>query len=108
MSKKKNYDEVSVLRVLERNPGITIVSRKIIVNNELGTVGNGSWGKIDYLTSRGYVATTNKAEVIGNSGIVRKQTTRMPANNRRSKPVVSDTPNFNIDRNVKIKLGKGK
>lgn len=104
MSKKKNYDEVSVLRVLERNPGITIVSKEIIVNNELGTVGNGSWGKIDYLCGKGYIATTNKAKVIGNSSHNRNGN-RMPKANRKSKPVIGDTPNFNIDRNVRIKLG---
>lgn len=49
--KKKNYDEVSVVRTLGRNREVFVnTSNKTIeVLKDATNVGNGSWGKIDYL-----------------------------------------------------------
>lgn len=48
---KKHYDEVNVIRALDRKSGISINygTRSILVDKEATDVGNGSWGKIDYL-----------------------------------------------------------
>ena len=62
MSKQK-YDEASVLRSLARRKGININrSNKIIeINSNASDVGNGSWGKIDYLTNYcGWFARVDK------------------------------------------------
>lgn len=56
--KKKNYDEAKVIRILSKKRDIRIDSVKMtieIVKNST-EVGNGSWGKIDYLRKvHGYV-----------------------------------------------------
>lgn len=46
---KRPYDEVSVLRVLSKNRAINIVGRNIEVDSTQESVGNGTWGKLDYL-----------------------------------------------------------
>lgn len=61
---KKSYDENSVVRVLNRNAGVKVdvINKTIVVVRDASTVGNGTWGKIDYLVNyKGYVQTfTNK------------------------------------------------
>lgn len=55
---KKSYDEASVIRSLSRKAEIRINSanRVVEVMKDATDVGNGSWGKIDYLTKvHGYV-----------------------------------------------------
>ena len=62
MSKQK-YDEANVLRSLARRKGININrSSKIIeISSNASDVGNGSWGKIDYLTNYcGWFARVDK------------------------------------------------
>ena len=53
MTKKKSYDETSVLRNLARRKGISIdYSAKVIkVSTNATDVGNSTWGKIDFLTN---------------------------------------------------------
>lgn len=55
--KTKKYDEASVVRILSKNPDIEIKRDKtveVLINST--NVGNGSWGKIDYLCKvHGYV-----------------------------------------------------
>lgn len=48
---KKSYDEVSVLRIIEKNAGINVkpMARKIEIVKGATSVGNGTLGKIDYL-----------------------------------------------------------
>lgn len=48
---KRRYDEASVVRALCRKGSINVnmVSKTIYVLKENTDVGNGSWGKIDYL-----------------------------------------------------------
>ena len=51
MAKKKVYDEVSVVRALSKKASVyvnTVEKRINIVKNNT-ELGNGSWGKIDYL-----------------------------------------------------------
>lgn len=58
MSKKIAYDETSVVRSLSKKSSIQInsVDKTIEVLKNSTDVGNGSWGKIDYLRKiHGYV-----------------------------------------------------
>lgn len=58
MAKKKSYDEASVIRSLSKKSSIRVnTNTKVIeVVRDSTDVGNGSWGKIDYLTKvHGYV-----------------------------------------------------
>lgn len=45
------HDEVNVLRSLGRNKEVSVntVNKTVTVNRDAQTVGNGTWGKIDYL-----------------------------------------------------------
>lgn len=45
-----NHDERRAVRILSANPAITINFRTIEVLKGATTVGNKSWGKIDFLT----------------------------------------------------------
>lgn len=49
--KKKNYDEVSVIRSITKKADISVdYANKIVqVKKDSNEVGNGTWGKIDYL-----------------------------------------------------------
>lgn len=58
--KHKSYDEVNVVRILSRKSSIRITTNGkcnyIQILKDATDVGNGSWGKIDYLTKvHGYV-----------------------------------------------------
>lgn len=48
---KKHYDEVSVVRSLSRKSSIRVIPSLMQIEIKIGAtdVGNGSWGKIDYL-----------------------------------------------------------
>lgn len=57
---KKHYDEVSVVKSLSRKSSIRItvagMNNYIQILKDATDVGNGSWGKIDYLTKvHGYI-----------------------------------------------------
>ena len=57
---KKHYDEVSVVKSLSRKSSIRITTNgrynHIQILKDAVDVGNGSWGKIDYLTKvHGYI-----------------------------------------------------
>lgn len=47
----KRYDENKVIRLLSRNSGVNVLPQEGIVEIIKGstTVGNGTWGKIDFL-----------------------------------------------------------
>lgn len=49
--KKKNYDEVSVIRNITKKADISVdyVNKIVQVKKDSNEVGNGIWGKIDYL-----------------------------------------------------------
>lgn len=57
---KKHYDEVSIVRALSRKSSIRITTsggyNYIQIIKSATDIGNGSWGKIDYLTHvHGYI-----------------------------------------------------
>lgn len=49
--KKKNYDEASVIRSITKKADVSVdYANKIVrVKKDSNEVGNGTWGKIDYL-----------------------------------------------------------
>ena len=49
--KKKNYDEVSVIKSITKKADVSVdYTNKIVrVKKDSNEVGNGTWGKIDYL-----------------------------------------------------------
>lgn len=58
MTKKVSYDEVSVAKSLSRKSSIKVYphNKTITIKKGATDVGNGSWGKIDYLCKvHGYV-----------------------------------------------------
>lgn len=58
MAKKKVYDEVSVVRALSKKASVYVntVDKRIDIIKNNTELGNGSWGKIDYLIHvHGYV-----------------------------------------------------
>lgn len=48
---KRHYDEASVIKSLNKKGGVSIntVDKVVSVQINNSTIGNGSWGKIDYL-----------------------------------------------------------
>lgn len=58
---KKAYDEVTIHRTLSKNRGVNFDGRDISIDNSTGTVGNNTWGKIDYLCKvHGYKIVKNE------------------------------------------------
>lgn len=56
------YDEAKAVRILRKNKGIRIngITIEVLINS--AAVGNGSWGKIDYLSHyRGYTVIMTKS-----------------------------------------------
>lgn len=55
--KTKNYDEMSVVRSLNKVQGVMVnTNQKIVEVAKEHSAGNGSWGKIDYLCHyKGYI-----------------------------------------------------
>ena len=61
--KKKNYDEVSVIRSITKKEDVSVnyVNKIIQVKKDSNEVGNGTWGKIDYLCHYcGYIYIISK------------------------------------------------
>ncbi len=57
-----NYDEAKAVRILKKNKGIHINGTTIEVLINSASVGNGSWGKIDYLSHYcGYTVIMTKS-----------------------------------------------
>jgi hypothetical protein len=53
---KKHYNEASVVRALAKKAGVRVNGKIIEVVKDNTSVGNGSWGKIDYLCHvHGYI-----------------------------------------------------
>lgn len=60
---KKAYDEVSIVRIVSNNRGCNISGKTITVDDTKQSVGNSTWGKIDYLCNyHGYNYTIGKVE----------------------------------------------
>lgn len=52
----KKYDEGSALRAIKQNPVITVKGNVITIVKDNNLVGNGTWGKIDFLVNYcGYI-----------------------------------------------------
>lgn len=71
--KKKNYDEAKVVRIISKKRDIRVdgIRKTIEVVKGSTEVGNGSWGKIDYLCHvHGYIVLFVKA--INRASIVPK------------------------------------
>ena len=72
--KKKNYDEVSVIRSITKKVDVSVdyVNKIIQVKEDSNEVGNGTWGKIDYLCHYcGYIYVRPKT--INNRKIINKE-----------------------------------
>lgn len=73
--KKKNYDEVSVIRSITKKADVSVdyVNKIIQVKEDSNEVGNGTWGKIDYLCHYcGYIyvrpkTINNNRKIINNN-----------------------------------------
>lgn len=86
----RNYDEASVIRSLSKKRSIKIdsVNSTIKVDIDATDIGNGSWGKIDYLCHyKGYCVVRVK-NIINRKGII-------PAN---------EDENFKIKHREKINM----
>lgn len=63
----KNYNELDVARILNKNKDISVDTHNKTINYPLGStnIGNSSYGKIDYLIKvHGYVVShTNKTKI---------------------------------------------
>lgn len=90
MTKKVSYDEVSVAKSLSRKISVSVNTNiKVITIKEGATdVGNGSWGKIDYLCKvHGYVyafshpvkSTIDVQEDSDNSSVINKKAAKRQA-----------------------------
>lgn len=72
--KKKNYDEVSVIRSITKKADISVdyVNKIIQVKEDSNEVGNGTWGKIDYLCHYcGYIYV--RLKTINNRKIINRE-----------------------------------
>lgn len=72
--KKKNYDEVSVIRSITKKADVSVdyVNKIIQVKEDSNEVGNGTWGKIDYLCHYcGYIYV--RLKTINNRKIINRE-----------------------------------
>ncbi len=101
---KKNYDEVSVIRSLSKKNDISVDSRRKVIEvvKNSSNVGNGSWGKIDYLCNyHGYRA------ILTNGMIARKE---RKSNNIADEEHQSNNhiKHFDVTKNIKDTMKKVK
>lgn len=93
MSKKKTYDEVGVIKALNRKKDVKVsqYDKKIEVTRGTTDCGNGTWGKIDYLVHYcGYVqlwVEPNNINVIKADKVASTKATK-----RQKKETTSDAP----------------
>jgi hypothetical protein len=67
---KKHYDEVRVLAALSKKVVIDFAEHLIKVNTESGLVGNGTWGKIDFLCNYcGWRWIRSKDAIVGAANV---------------------------------------
>lgn len=100
MSKKKSYDEVSVIRALSKKKSIKVdVSAKHIkVAKDAMDIGNGTWGKIDYLCHYcGYVQT-----FMASVPMIRKEEDGVPVETKKTKTKRVAAPKLGFDDNFKV------
>ena len=100
MSKKKSYDEVSVIRALSRKKSIKIdmATKHVKVAKDAMDVGNGSWGKIDYLCHYcGYVQTFTASVPM-----IRKEEDGVSNETKRTKTKRVAAPKLEFSDNFKV------
>ncbi len=100
MSKKKSYDEVSVVRALTKKKSIKVdvASKCIKVAKDATDVGNGSWGKIDYLCHYcGYFQT-----FIASVPTISKKDDVVSIETKKTKTKRVAAPKLGFDDNFKV------
>lgn len=73
--KKKNYDEASVIKSITKKADVSVdyVNKVVSVKKDSSEVGNGTWGKIDYLCHYcGYICV-RPLNIINNKKIINKE-----------------------------------
>lgn len=73
--KKKNYDEASVIKSITKKADVSVdyVNKVVSVKKDSCEVGNGTWGKIDYLCHYcGYICV-RPSNIINNKKIINKE-----------------------------------
>lgn len=111
---KRNYDEASVIRSLSKNPGIgkitpaiggNIGSIEVIKDNT--SVGNGTWGKIDFLTKHcNYVVLHVDLNAVAEAKLLAKQA-KVEAK-RLARQEAKEAKQLNLVKAVKTNLHKVK
>ncbi len=107
MVKKKSYDEVSVIRSLSKKASIRIntVQKVIEIAKNNNDVGNGSWGKIDYLHKvHGYIYVF--VDSLGNKKI--NKVTQDGDDNAISSKAAKREAKFNMATMAKAAMRKAK
>lgn len=91
------HDEVNVLRSLGRNKEVSVntVNKTVTVNRDAQTVGNGTWGKIDYLVH--YCGYT---QIFTNDKSVKRST------NAETKVISNKKEKQETKQSVMLKLAK--
>lgn len=103
----KNYDEASVVRSLSRKNGCKVnpIDKTIQILKDNTDIGNGSWGKIDYLHKvHGYFYTfVNQLQ-----GKVRMDTNKDKDDNAINKKVAKRESKLNMAAMTKAAMKKAK
>lgn len=87
---KKHYDEATAIRAVAKKCSVDYGSHTIGVNTSTGLVGNGTWGKIDYLCHYcgwhwNHISTV-VIEKTSDKPIRKRKTTDVENNNKNVKP----------------------
>lgn len=93
MSKKKTYDEISVIKALNRKKDVKVSQYDKKIEITIGTTdcGNGTWGKIDYLVHyHGYVQLWVEPKSINVTKVDKVASAK--ATKRQKKETTSDAP----------------
>lgn len=91
--RKKTYDEVSVIKALNRKRDVKVsqYDKRIEVTIDTTECGNGTWGKIDYLVHYcGYVQLWVKAKAINVTKVDKVVSAK--ATKRQKKESTGDAP----------------
>lgn len=87
MSKRKrDYDEVSVVRALNNKKGCVIKGKEISVAMKQSDLGNSSWGKIDFLVKHCGFTQVNVEDLPHNNHFYQKPNKRFGERDDKTKP----------------------
>lgn len=106
-----SYDEASVVRSLSKHNGvrINVVQKHIVVDKANHNIGNGGWGKIDYLIKvHDYVLTFSTGGAVVNKKNDKKDTEEQPVENKINNVNNKSTKNsgINMAKSTKRIMGK--